>query len=373
MAGDLSFEVVYTEHAVYVRRVLQRLGIQPCDLDDVTQDTFVAVHRQLPGFEGRAALETWLHAICWRVAAGYHRRAHIRREIVDATEELGAMPAGAFGDRPDRAQLLAALALLAPDDSDLLALYEVGGLSILELSELTGLARATIRRRLDATRSRLERQLALVRISKGPIVEPAATRAPPAAEPRGPAVVEHATPDYCITRLHDLVFARWRGNSRVPGLEVLSDVMLRAADETPEGITYLSVVEATAGPPDGPARAAHRTLAAKLNTRLRVAVGTTESKALFRLLAPILNACVFLSGAPIKMRFFSDERLAFDYVSQHSAVTPATLRQQSERMRRRIDAEELRAATSALGRAPSGEIQGRDSFGQVLITRMTRK
>ena len=86
MDSVLRFEAIYAAYSPYVHRQLQRLGVQACDLDDVVQDTFVAVHRQLPGFEGRAAIQTWLHAICWRVAAGYHRRSRTRRQIIESRE-----------------------------------------------------------------------------------------------------------------------------------------------------------------------------------------------------------------------------------------------------------------------------------------------
>ena len=138
----------------------------------------------------------------------------------------------------------------------------------------------------------------------------------------------------------------------MPGLEALSEIMLRAADETPGGIAYLSVVEPTAGPPDGPARAAHRSLAAKQGSRLRIAAFTTRSQGLFRLLPPIINTCVFLSGARSKMRFFAEEQAAFEYLGDHARTTPAMLRVQNEHMRRRIDAAELRAAACTLGRSP---------------------
>jgi RNA polymerase sigma-70 factor (ECF subfamily) len=54
----------------------------PADLDDISQEAFVAIHRMLPGFEGRSSLETWLNAVAWRVASHYHRRSHARFETM---------------------------------------------------------------------------------------------------------------------------------------------------------------------------------------------------------------------------------------------------------------------------------------------------
>jgi len=71
-----DFASFYTQHAAFVRRALTRRGVRDADLDDVAQEAFVAAHRQLPAFEGRSSLRTWLTAIAWRTAANYHRRSH---------------------------------------------------------------------------------------------------------------------------------------------------------------------------------------------------------------------------------------------------------------------------------------------------------
>src|SRR5690242_15550970 len=73
----VDFAALYAEHAPFVRRVLMRRGVRDEDLDDVLQETFVIIHRMLPTFEGRASLETWLHSVAWRVAAGHHRRRKV--------------------------------------------------------------------------------------------------------------------------------------------------------------------------------------------------------------------------------------------------------------------------------------------------------
>jgi len=65
---------IYREHGRFVWLSLQRLGIQPSDLDDVAQDVFMIVHRRLDTFDRRARVSTWLFGICMRVAANYRRR-----------------------------------------------------------------------------------------------------------------------------------------------------------------------------------------------------------------------------------------------------------------------------------------------------------
>src|SRR6185503_12776015 len=50
------------------------LGVPQAALDDATQDVFLAVHRQLPGFRGEASLRTWLYGIARHIGANHRRR-----------------------------------------------------------------------------------------------------------------------------------------------------------------------------------------------------------------------------------------------------------------------------------------------------------
>lgn len=75
-----SLRDVMTAHGPYVTRLLRRLGVAQADLPDLCQDTFLVVHRQLPTFEGRSSLRTWIAGIVTRLASDYRARAYHRRE-----------------------------------------------------------------------------------------------------------------------------------------------------------------------------------------------------------------------------------------------------------------------------------------------------
>jgi RNA polymerase sigma-70 factor (ECF subfamily) len=75
----LAFEAIYEAHFAFVWRSLRLLGVPSDALEDVAQDTFDIVARQLSSFEGRSSLRTWLFAIAQRVAAN-HRRT-VRRKL----------------------------------------------------------------------------------------------------------------------------------------------------------------------------------------------------------------------------------------------------------------------------------------------------
>jgi len=77
-----AFNMLYNRHfsAVYQR---VRYTIPDSDVDDVTQEIFVAVMHSLRNFEGRAKFSTWLRTLINRQVADYYRK---RQRKVEETE-----------------------------------------------------------------------------------------------------------------------------------------------------------------------------------------------------------------------------------------------------------------------------------------------
>lgn len=56
------FQRTHAPLASYIRRYFQ----DPASVQDVLQDTYLAVHRGLPGFAGRCKLSTWIYSLAYR-------------------------------------------------------------------------------------------------------------------------------------------------------------------------------------------------------------------------------------------------------------------------------------------------------------------
>jgi RNA polymerase sigma-70 factor (ECF subfamily) len=69
------------------------------DLDDILQETFIAVFRGLPRFRGDAKLSTWIDRITVHVVLD-HIRARRRLPVLLETVELPA-PGGSLADRSE--------------------------------------------------------------------------------------------------------------------------------------------------------------------------------------------------------------------------------------------------------------------------------
>ena len=156
--SGLEFTAFYAKYAPLVRRMLARRGVQRRDLDDVAQDAFVTIHRLLSEFEGRSSIETWLNTVTWRVAATHLRGTQRKREIPsdETVSRIADQPTGVAGASE---RLHAALGGLDEQQREAFVLHELSELSISELSEITGNARATIRDRIDRGRKAIGARL----------------------------------------------------------------------------------------------------------------------------------------------------------------------------------------------------------------------
>jgi RNA polymerase sigma-70 factor (ECF subfamily) len=339
-ARPLDFASVYAQHAPYVRRLLVRRGVRADDIDDVLQESFVTIHRLLPSFEGRASLETWLHSIVWRVAAGYHRRRRIEPCAAGSDGSIADGPAAQATDEG----LHASLAMMDEEHRDVLALHDIGGMSISEVSEITGSARATIRQRLERAR------LALGRRMWRTLTEKEQTQAAwlKRLSPRLAERLEGGVPlsidrdiivsgNTAISTIDDLLLVVWRAAQTTADMEALIEVLMGHSAASPNGLRYLSVIEPTSMPPTREGRQMMAWAAGKIGPHVRAAAWAIEDSAMTSLVAPITNACCFLGGVPINLRFFDRLIPAALWLTQYGdTLEPAAITAQVEAMKHRL-------------------------------------
>ena len=151
----LDVKELHREHARFVWRSLQRLGVREADLEDAMQDVFVVVHRHSATFDGRSKITTWLFSICLRIAANRRRLAHLRREVADtdAPEPASASTPDADLEREqERAILAKVLDSLDVEKRAVLVMFELDGLSGAEIAEIMDVPLGTVQSRLFAAR-----------------------------------------------------------------------------------------------------------------------------------------------------------------------------------------------------------------------------
>jgi RNA polymerase sigma-70 factor, ECF subfamily len=155
---QLGAEQVYALHADFVWRTLQHLGVKNADLEDLGQEVFVAVHRNLSTFDGRSKLTTWLFGICLHLVQRYRRRAYLRLEFLRAEppERIDPeTPERRYAEEQARLELAELLRRLSPERRATFVMFEVEGMSCEEIAELTAVPVGTVYSRLHLARKQV--------------------------------------------------------------------------------------------------------------------------------------------------------------------------------------------------------------------------
>ncbi len=164
-----SFPEVFRTYSGFVWRVLLRLGVSEADVDDVAQEVFLGVHRNLASFEGRCAMRTWIYGICHRRVIDYRRRAMTRPEVLtDEPPEQGSEAPQDDGLDLERARLHLNQVLdgLDSEKRAVFVLFEIEGMPMEEVAEVVGCPLQTAYSRLYAARKKVEALAQRLRVQR---------------------------------------------------------------------------------------------------------------------------------------------------------------------------------------------------------------
>ena len=133
---------------------------------DLTQETFASAWSRIAGFEGRAALRTWLYRIACGTFADFRRKRHRVATLVAARgphpqESPEASPLETVLANERSTRIGAAVAAL-PDDADriVIVLHYFQGLTFREIASVLGEPTGTVKWRTSRAIERLRQILA---------------------------------------------------------------------------------------------------------------------------------------------------------------------------------------------------------------------
>lgn len=168
LAQQGSVEAFTTLYERYLPLVYKRVRytIPERDVEDITQDIFIAVMRSLKGYKGDALFSTWLRTLTKRRIADYYRRddkgkANLDVDLSDADQLMPDKVAGSgISKMDDRIILRKALRALPEDYQDILHLRFGEGLQFNEIARLRGQSleavKSLFRRAVSALRKQME-------------------------------------------------------------------------------------------------------------------------------------------------------------------------------------------------------------------------
>jgi RNA polymerase sigma-70 factor (ECF subfamily) len=164
-----AFDELVRSYEQHVRRILTQLSVSPPDLEDLAQEVFLRVFRNMHRFRGQSSFYTWLYRITVNVFFDHNKkrkRADVRLTrlqgaLVDASNQ-GPDPQDPFRATLEALTLDAfsrAIQLLPEPFRDVVAMREVDDLSYEEIAMITGISIGTVRSRLSRARARLKESL----------------------------------------------------------------------------------------------------------------------------------------------------------------------------------------------------------------------
>jgi len=152
-----AFDVLYCRYlpAVYNR---VRFMIPAEDVEDVTQEVFLAAVKSLSAFRGDAQFSTWLRTITNHKVAEFYRKRNRKQEVQQAplSEAIGRMDGHTSKVLEERIILQRALDQLSTSHQEVLILRFGEDLQFNQIAELTGHS-------LEATKSLFRRAVAALK------------------------------------------------------------------------------------------------------------------------------------------------------------------------------------------------------------------
>jgi RNA polymerase sigma-70 factor, ECF subfamily len=163
-ATDLLLRFIHRSGAV--RPIISRY-VPPGEIDDVEQQTLIAVQRSVGTFQARSRFMTWLHSVGAHTALAHVRAITRRRELtMEEAPEPGDDSGRISSIVVRRADLDAAARTLAPEQRLVLRLWDEG-CSYEEIAERVGTPVGTVRSRISRARQRLRELTSLPESPQG--------------------------------------------------------------------------------------------------------------------------------------------------------------------------------------------------------------
>lgn len=164
--GDVSaFEELYALHHRYVQQQARRVISDPHRAEDIAQEAFLRLTRQLLGSEGDIRVRGWLHRTTVNLAIDEHRRARAQQQYQDTASPIEDLhrsleehdsghPERMAENNEVRATIAMVIEHLPARYRRILALRELEGLDYLSIGEAMGISVSAVESLLFRARRR---------------------------------------------------------------------------------------------------------------------------------------------------------------------------------------------------------------------------
>ncbi|UCC95271.1 MAG: sigma-70 family RNA polymerase sigma factor [Candidatus Omnitrophota bacterium] len=160
--GDMrAFEEIYRIASGFVYSMALRITHNEADAEEITQDVFMKIHRNLKGFQFRSSFKTWVYRITVNTAINTYRRTakELKRrgdyDIALKTQRAPSATEASIDRKESQRLLISLLDTLNSDQRVCILLREIEGLSYREIADVLKVKVNTVRSRIKRARQAL--------------------------------------------------------------------------------------------------------------------------------------------------------------------------------------------------------------------------
>jgi len=141
----------------YVYRTLRRLGTSPSEVEDLTQEVYLALRHSWADYDAGRPLRPYLFGIAFRIAAAHHRKR--KREVAFGIVEIADLnpgPEEVLQSKQARNLVLAALERIPLRRRAVLIMHDIDDIAVGEVAAVLAIPLFTVYSRLRKGRRELE-------------------------------------------------------------------------------------------------------------------------------------------------------------------------------------------------------------------------
>ncbi len=162
-----AYKKLYAEHVRRIGRIAKSyLGVD--DVEDVIQEVFIKVYKNIKKFRGDSSLSTWIYRITVNVCKDMLAKKHRKKEILtsfgledddektfsEPVEET--KPSDEFLKEVSAEEIQKAINSLSEEDRLLITLREIEEMSYSDIADVVGKPIGTVKSKLHYARERLK-------------------------------------------------------------------------------------------------------------------------------------------------------------------------------------------------------------------------
>jgi RNA polymerase sigma-70 factor (ECF subfamily) len=167
LQGDQqAYAEIVKRHQSFVFTIALRYTPNREDAEEIAQDSFVKAYRSLSDFRGDSKFSTWLYTIVTTTSLTFLRKKKVdvqsldNEKVFELADNLDSGFKANQVEQKSRVNMVnRAIAMLSPEDAQVITLFYKGEQSLEEMGQILGVEPNTVKVRLHRARQRLKEKM----------------------------------------------------------------------------------------------------------------------------------------------------------------------------------------------------------------------